>query len=296
MKSVPTTPTSNGTKEREIRHYRWNAFFPEKDTFHILRSKFTRSKSCHFHDQDYYDVFFVEAGKGIHEINGYRHRMERGDFSLVTPEDSHRVGAMSTEETTILNVGISKSVVEHALERYGSTFDWFKPGKDFRPIHRFKDDEVDKLSALADELALEPRIAAPIDYFLLSISRMMPAFSDDIAHAPKWLIDAMETFRNEQLLVEGVDAIVRLSGKTPAHVSRSMRHYFNKTPTDFVNEIRLRHVSFQLLMGTRKIEDIAAESGFNNLPHFFKLFRDRYGEPPLRYRKNHSDKTLGVEA
>ncbi|WOO41235.1 helix-turn-helix domain-containing protein [Rubellicoccus peritrichatus] len=296
MKPATQPPSPDQSRKRDTRHYRWNAFFPEQDTFHILRSKFTRSKSSPYHDQDYYDIFFVEEGKGVHEVNGHRHRIERGDFSVVTPEDSHRIGAMSSEEITILNVGIPKAVARHAFERYGSTFDWFKPGKDFRPIHRFEDEEVDRLSAMADDLAQQPRIAAPIDYFLLSISKMMPAFSDDIAHAPKWLIEAMETFRREHLLIEGVDAIVRLSGKTPAHVSRSMRHYFNKTPTDYVNEIRLRHVSFQLLMGTRKIEEIAAESGFNNLPHFFKLFRDRYGEPPLRYRKNHSDRTLGVEA
>ncbi|GAB3336943.1 AraC family transcriptional regulator [Larkinella ripae] len=63
--------------------------------------------------------------------------------------------------------------------------------------------------------------------------------------------------------------------------------YFKKmtqmTFTDFVNEFRITQAR-KLLTTDRSIGDICYESGFNNLSHFNKVFKQQTGQTPGKYR------------
>lgn len=64
--------------------------------------------------------------------------------------------------------------------------------------------------------------------------------------------------------------------------------YFKKmtlmTFTDFVNEFRITQAR-KLLTGERSIGDICFDSGFSNLSHFNKVFKQRTGQTPGMYRR-----------
>ncbi|GAB3919857.1 helix-turn-helix domain-containing protein [Larkinella terrae] len=64
--------------------------------------------------------------------------------------------------------------------------------------------------------------------------------------------------------------------------------YFKKmtlmTFTDFVNEFRITQAR-KLLAGERSIGDVCYDSGFNNLSHFNKVFKQRTGQTPGMYRR-----------
>ena len=82
----------------------------------------------------------------------------------------------------------------------------------------------------------------------------------------------------------GVRALFELAGRTPEHVARTLKKHTGKTPTDLVNEARMAYASGQLQTTTREILDIAMESGFSSLSHFYALFRRTFGLSPHRYR------------
>jgi len=53
-------------------------------------------------------------------------------------------------------------------------------------------------------------------------------------------------------------------------------------------EMRLKKVETLLLNSTESVEAITALTGFANAPHLSRVFKQRYGMPPLRYRKAHT--------
>ncbi|CAA6679270.1 MULTISPECIES: AraC family transcriptional regulator [unclassified Lentimonas] len=271
--------------------YNWDDFFPAEHSHHVFRSKFNKGKGSFYHAQNFYDLAFVEDGKGTHEINGHRYKISKGDVLIITPKDAHKVTASSKNELFITNIGMKPSVVTHAKRRYPNQFSWFQIDDISKAAFHLDEERLAAVHDAIETLALEPREPAAIDRFILNLTPLIPLRFQETKIAPDWLVNAMEIFREERPLPEGVDALVRISGKTPAHVSRSMKRFYEQTPTDFVNDIRLQSVSHQLLMTTKSVEEIAYDCGFNNLPHFFKLFRQTFTVSPLQFRRGQQQGT-----
>lgn len=81
-----------------------------------------------------------------------------------------------------------------------------------------------------------------------------------------------------------VQEVASLAGLTVPAFSRYFRKMTQMTFTDFVNEFRITQAR-KLLMTDRPIAAVADESGFNNLSHFNKVFRQRTGQTPGAYRR-----------
>ena len=54
---------------------------------------------------------------------------------------------------------------------------------------------------------------------------------------------------------------------------------------DFINDLRLRRASQEIIHTSKSITDIALDHGFDNIGYFFKLFRLKFNQTPLAYRK-----------
>jgi AraC-like DNA-binding protein len=58
-----------------------------------------------------------------------------------------------------------------------------------------------------------------------------------------------------------------------------------KTFMETIIEYRLNYAIQQLVQTDRPISDIAFESGFGDVSHFYKMFKLKMGLSPLNYRK-----------
>ncbi|VGO20468.1 AraC family transcriptional regulator [Pontiella sulfatireligans] len=71
---------------------------------------------------------------------------------------------------------------------------------------------------------------------------------------------------------------------------RNLEMRFQKTLNTSVHkkvvELRLKQAEHLLCKTTRKIEDIAALTGFCHAPHLCRAFKQQYRQPPLAYRKS----------
>ena len=72
---------------------------------------------------------------------------------------------------------------------------------------------------------------------------------------------------------------------TPEHLSRVFRKYLNETPTDYINELRLNYAANLLSNSDENIPFISMEAGFENLSHFYHLFKKKFNTSPAEFRK-----------
>lgn len=70
-------------------------------------------------------------------------------------------------------------------------------------------------------------------------------------------------------------------------LAKYLKQYYGYTPLEYLREYRLERAKNLLLKTDYPIQKIAELCGYNWVPYFSKLFKQKYEVSPLQYRKNH---------
>jgi AraC family cel operon transcriptional repressor len=268
--------------------YRWRDFAAPNEVFHFARSLKTHRHPLQEHSHDFAEICWVEAGDGLHHLNGSTQALRAGDIFFILPDDSHGLSTEPKHTMAIANLAFLPPQVDELRSRYFSAEErWFWGNRAAAGYERFAPEQIARITRAADRLALSSRERFPLDWFLLTLfhelgAREAEALPGDL---PDWLRDACQRMRRPEHFREGVAAFYRLAGKSPEHVARTMRKLTGLTPTDYVNRARLDHAALQLRMGHAPVTQVAYDSGFENLSHFFHLFRRHFRSSPSSYRQ-----------
>lgn len=115
----------------------------------------------------------------------------------------------------------------------------------------------------------------------------------DLAEALRLAIERDKVYLNYQLRIEDV---ARLLSSNRTYVTRVCRKKFDMTFTELMNHHRVEHSKHILLEDPHKrMEDVAAESGFSSASFFAKVFKLREGRSPTQWRQIHLAKQVDEE-
>jgi len=92
----------------------------------------------------------------------------------------------------------------------------------------------------------------------------------------------VENFRGQVSL----DAASGIANMTPNAFCKYFKKITRKTFMETVIEYRLNYATQQLVQTDKPISDISFESGFGDVSHFYKMFKNKMHQSPLNYRKN----------
>jgi len=88
-------------------------------------------------------------------------------------------------------------------------------------------------------------------------------------------------FENENITLKEISNHVNMS---PATFCRYFKKHFHKTFTNFLNEVRVGHACKLLQETNKNIAEIGFASGYNQLTHFNRQFKEIVGYSPKEYR------------
>lgn len=253
----------------------------------IARPQHSRRRPLRPHRHDFVEIFWVNEGEGTHVVNGRRARIRTGDLCCIQSDDTHSIDVAGETPLVITNIAFPAEVVGWLRQRYfAAETRWF--WAENRACCGHADaPRLHALNVAADRLAAAPRDRLHFEFFLLGVFAELdgPQNEEGLAGAPDWLAAACRRMREPKALSEGVTALFRLAGRSPEHVARVTRSTLGVTPSEYVNRLRISQAAFQLRMTSRPVTEIALDAGYENLSHFFHVFRRLHGMSPRRYRE-----------
>lgn len=247
------------------------------------------------HTHTFYELFWVESGEGYHWFNGAKRWMTPGYLALIRPKDAHAFSAsVEGGHVCFSNFSCRPSVWERIRKRYfyGAACFFAEPDDRKREV-MLEGRDIERLRHLAGDLHAGFHDTLTGDAFLIGLFSLLLNQEKRRRRAtsiPAWLASACETVRIYPHFKEGVHAFVKNAGRSAEHVARECRRHLGKTPRELVNEARLDYVASQLCTSNQPLLDIAFEAGFENIGHFYHLFRLRFARSPHQYRVFYASK------
>jgi AraC-like DNA-binding protein len=110
--------------------------------------------------------------------------------------------------------------------------------------------------------------------------------------APDWLALSVAAMDEPENLRKTIAYFQRRAGRSPEHFARLCRLHFGVSPTELLNQARIRGAKRKLLESDAKVIDIGYDCGFENLGYFHRTFLRLAGFTPRHWRLKNSALTV----
>jgi AraC-like DNA-binding protein/quercetin dioxygenase-like cupin family protein len=247
------------------------------------------------HRHDFYEMMWVVAGEAVHGVNGAARPLLPRDLVFLRPDDAHYVKFRPGRKLYYINVCIEAAAWRDFRVAAGIG-DALEHGPLTLPLPVGPQAQAAG-AAFEGVLHLYQGAAQPVPRLELCrfLSAVLPCFlpaeqaerdADDLApSAPKWLVDACHRMRSDRdALRVGLPRFVEMAGVSAAHLTRTLKAATGKTPTEYINGLRLARAATLLATSPLSIVDVAGDCGFDQLSYFYRLFGQRYGQSPNAFR------------
>ena len=245
------------------------------------------------HTHDYAELFYIERGNCIHEVNRKEKLAKKGDILFISPDTVQHCIKKYSDNISLLQILFQKGSFSFIGDRYIAT-EWeslwdLEKGTNFHfdSMHQmWFENNFNKL-LISDNSLFE------IERFLLNLIGLIQDSHQKtiIKTNDNWLVKALNAIAEPEIFRQGVTGFVSLCNRSPEHVEREVKKRTNQTITQIVNHARMAWASYMLIYSDIDIMDIADGCGFNSLSYFYKLFGEYFNQSPSRYRKSLRDQS-----
>ncbi|MCF7859528.1 MAG: AraC family transcriptional regulator [Candidatus Cloacimonetes bacterium] len=244
------------------------------------------------HTHDFYEIFLIAKGKVQHEINDSKQVLEEGTMIFMRPSDVHYYQKFKDWEVELINLAFPKTTIVELLNYLGEGFDSDRLLKSkFPPSIILSSTEKNILIKRFEKLHLLPlesksEIRTSLRVLLAEIitNYFSKSFWKERSSTPRWLETTRSEMQKKENFVAGFSTMTKISDKSKEHLCREFKKYFELTPTEYINDLRLNYSANLLMTTDESIPFISLECGFENLSHYYHLFKNKFKLSPGDFR------------
>ncbi|MDD5704685.1 MAG: AraC family transcriptional regulator [Kiritimatiellae bacterium] len=246
------------------------------------------------HTHDFAEILLVSEGSLVHRANGEARRLQAGHLVFIRPDDAH--GFEPDGQCTHCEIIVFDFQLEMflTLSRYleNDTFLQAFTAPVMPPCFRLDATATNDLYGRLLRINAAnagPRLRKTMQKILLA--ELFARYFLDETHlltetqVPDWLERLCTQMRRPENFTAGLERMRQLACRTPEHLCKVFRRHLGKTPTQFINELRINQAARLLSDTDETILAIAGSLRFESLSRFYALFHRQYGLSPARYRK-----------
>ena len=256
------------------------------------------------HSHDFVEVLLVSSGGLCHRINSETQKLEAGDICFLRPDDTHNFAPDESHAKVEILMFDFDAVFLQALCAYFGDDAFLRRTNSPALPHVFRMDAA-ALSSLYNKLlrfnspnSVADTVAGGSSTAIRAKALVCELYSKFFANdpsppggaerIPRWLEVLCNAMSAKENFTEGLPRLCALAYRSSGHVCKAFRKHLGKSPTEFINELRLNHAAWQLADTNTDILEIANDLNFQSLSRFYALFRKKYGVTPAAYRRMHS--------
>lgn len=118
--------------------------------------------------------------------------------------------------------------------------------------------------------------------FLDPANQLLLAHANSLLHitkVPLWQIMEANYMFNLTL-----DQFARMAHRSTSAFKKEFTEYYQTSPGKWLTQKRLDHAKRLLETSQKSVSEVAFNSGFENLSHFSRIFKQKFGVSPLQYQ------------
>ncbi|WP_104381047.1 AraC family transcriptional regulator [Sphingobacterium sp. HMA12] len=259
-----------------------------EDTFHLP-----------MHEQNYYELVYIRAGRGKQVINKFELDYERGDIFLVSPADRHYFSIQ--EKTHFLFILFTDSYFLQN-RRQQKLYAWIMELMNDRGLRENKLVLTEHHRLIFSHLMEAVRL-----YSLAAVSQTAQWLFDQLLAIFGLFKEISEIKRLPQAhtlqLDSSISAYIHQHIFTPEYLQiKTIAQKFNIAPTyfgiyfkknfgnslrDYINMYRVELIEHRLKSTAYTLKQIAQELGFVDESHLSHFYKRKKGYSPKIYRQQH---------
>ena len=249
----------------------------------------------HTHGQ--FEMVIITKGSGLHTVNDETEAIKAGDVFVINQHVSHAFD--ETMELEVCNIGFPEEVLDGAgpeLRRLPGFHALFVTGPikadaPFLCKLSLSSSQLSETVKLIQKLNSELKARKPAfevisrAYFyelIVLLSRQYLHMNDSTIISIAKAASYMEENYPQKLTLE---QLAEISGFSVRHFNRLFMKHYNKTPIQYLTDIRLEAAQDYLSNTGMKLIDIAIAVGFYDESVLSRQFKKKYGFTPLRFKK-----------
>lgn len=263
-------------------------------------------KETSLHSHNFVEIAFVVNGEGIHKIGDMEFPCNKGEIYIINHDVQHQFIANETQEFEIYNCIFKPMFFNYSFidnkKFYDVTHSFlikmidgdinFKIPKitlgnnDFNYINALYEDMLDEYT-IKHEGYIEILKADLVKLIILILRMIRKEINDtDNVYEKNELLEKVIDYIHfnyyNEITIEELSMMAFLS---QSHFCRLFKEYSGITVKEFTQKVRINEACIILRKSNKKIADIAAEVGYNDIKYFISLFKKLMGMTPNEYRK-----------
>lgn len=258
------------------------------------------SVPLHWHDE--MEIIYIKKGTGIISVDFDSYQVHARDIILVLPGQLHSICRFAAETMEYENIIFRLSLLyprqpDTGMENYLMPLSQRQVSF---PAHITPDREAyPQIAACLDSID-RIRQTFPPGFELYIKGKLFELFYNLFATcaAPaaghqtgqnrmdktRQILKYIEQHHSEKLSIHTMAAV---SGFSQSHFMKFFKSALGTSFTAYLNDYRLTMASRLLLASGASVLDIAADTGFDNLSYFNRMFKKKFGTTPSGFRKMH---------
>ena len=268
-------------------------------SFTLRRFEGVRCHNANWHFHPEYEIVYISNGKGRRHIANHISYFEDGDLIFLGPHLPH-FGFSDQIEKPHLEIVLQMkpdflgaqffdqpelNSVKQLMERshVGLSFHGVTKREIGGRLNQLF--HLSPFERLIELMKILHRLSQSKEYTLLNVERFSLEVDSQHFERMQEIYQYVGHHFQQEISLQAISDRVNM---TPPAFCRFFKKLTGKTFTQFTNEMRIDHARRLLSNQHLSIAAVSYESGFNNLSHFNKQFRQIVGVSPSEYRKQQS--------
>lgn len=236
----------------------------------------------HYHD--FFELYYLESGERYHIIRDCMYPIHAGQFVIFAPYVMHH--SYGAEDVPFRRIVLyfqpsemqSKELIE-AIEAAGGVYT--ADSRSRYTVHQLMElilQEEDKSAPFKNEY-----MHSLLNVLLITILRQAP---HPLQHVKQTLVgQIIDYIHNNYYEDISLELLSKRFYVSPYYLCREFKRCTNRTIIQYINVTRIMNAQRKIMETDKSITEIGNLTGFSNVTHFNRVFKQYAGLTPSQYRK-----------